>query len=319
LTEIKIHFLGTSSAIPTRDRGLSCTAIQYENHVLFFDAGEGAQRQALDSGLGFNKQTSIFVSHLHGDHVVGVLGLMQTMAMQRRDKPLYIFGPKGIVEFVQFNQKILKFGVTYPVFGKEIARKGLVLDNDKPPRHRVFAERSEHSTLSFAYLFEEKDKPGRFNTRAALKLGVPEGPLWSKLQSGQKVISPKTHKVVVPSQVLGVPRHGLKIGISGDTRPTKKLAAFFQGCDVLVFDSTYGDQHAQNAVENMHSTSREAAKLARKAKVKQLILTHFSARYTDVSELVSQAREEFQNTIAAIDRMVYDVSSMSSVSAETSS
>lgn len=286
--------------------------------MLFFDAGEGAQRQAMDSSLGFNKQTSIFVSHMHGDHVVGLLGLMQTMAMQRRDKPLYVFGPKGIVEFVQFNQKILKFGVTYPVFGKEVVRKGVVFDNDKPPRYRVLAERSAHSTLSFAYLFEEKDKPGRFNTRAALKLGVPEGPLWSKLQSGRKVISPKTGKAVQPSAVLGPPRPGLKIGISGDTRPSEKLAAFFRGCDVLIFDSTYGDQHAQNAVENMHSTSREAAKLARKAKVKQLILTHFSARYTDVSEVVKQAREEFRNTIAASDKMVYDVSSMSPVSAETS-
>ncbi len=318
MTEIRIHFLGTSSAIPTRDRGLSCTAIQYENHVLFFDAGEGAQRQAIDSSLGFNKQTSIFISHMHGDHVVGLLGLMQTMAMQRRDKPLYVFGPKGIVEFVQFNQKILKFGVTYPVFGKEVVRKGIVLDNDKSPKYRVLAERSEHSTLSFAYLFEEKDKPGRFDTRSAIKLGVPEGPLWSKLQSGKEVVSPKTKKIVMPSQVLGRPRSGLKIGISGDTRPTEKLATFFRGCDVLIFDSTYGDQHAQNAIENRHSTSREAAKLAKKAKVKQLILTHFSARYTDVSELVSQAREEFRNTIAASDKMVYDVSSMSSLSEETS-
>jgi ribonuclease Z len=316
LTEIKIHFIGTSSAVPTRDRGLSCTVIQYENQLLFFDAGEGAQRQAIGSSLGFNKQTSIFVTHMHGDHIVGLLGLMQTMAMQRRDKPLYIFGPKGIVDFVRVNQSLLKFGVTYQVFGKEVVRKGVVFDR-KSLKYRVLAERSDHSTLSFAYLFEEKNKPGRFNTRVALRLGLPEGPIWSKLQSGQKVISPKTKKVVSPSQVLGPSRPGKRIGISGDTRPTEKLARFFRGCDVLIFDSTYGDQHAQNAIENKHSTSREAATIAKKARVKQLILTHFSARYSDVSELVREAREVFRNTIAANDKMVYDVSS-TSVSSETS-
>lgn len=312
-----IHLLGTASAVPTRDRGLSCTVIQYENHLLFFDCGEGAQRATIASGLGFNRQTSIFISHMHGDHVVGLLGLLQTMAMHNRDKPVYIFGPEGVVEFVQFNQKLLNFGLTYRVLGKVVTRRGVVLDS-KSLKYRVLAERSEHTTLSYAYLFEEKDKPGRFNTRAALRLGVPEGPLWSKLQRGKKVISPKTKKVVKPSQVLGPSRPGKKIGISGDTRPSEKLAKFFRGCDVIIFDSTYGDQHAENARENMHSTSREAAKLAKKARAKQLILTHFSARYTDVGELVKQAKEIFPNTIAAYDNMIYDVSSMSSLS-ETSS
>jgi ribonuclease Z len=312
LTDFKIHFLGTSSAIPTRDRGLSCTLIQYENELLFFDCGEGAQRTALTSGIGFNKKTSIFISHMHGDHVVGLLGLLQTMAMQGRNKSLYIFGPKGLAEFLRLNQKLLNFGLTYPVYGK-VVRKGVVFDS-KNLRYRVLAEKSEHTTLSYAYLFQEKDKPGRFKPQSALKLGVPEGPMWSKLQSGQSVISSKTKKKVRPQQVLGPSRPGKRIGISGDTRPSARLTRFFRGCDVIVFDSTYADEHSENAKENMHSTSREAAKLARKAKAKQLILTHFSARYKDVRELVKQAREIFPNTIAAEDNLVYDVSSMSAPS-----
>ncbi len=283
--------------------------IQYENELLFFDCGEGAQRNALTSGLGFNKHTCVFVTHMHGDHVVGLLGLLQTMAMQGRTKPLYVFGPKGIVEFVRLNQKLLQFGLTYPVYGKLVRRRGLVYDTKKL-RYRVFAEKSEHSTLSFAYLFQEKDKPGRFRPEIATKLGVPEGPLWSRLQKCLAVRSPKTRKLVRPSQVLGPPRAGKKIGISGDTRPNRRLEKFFRGCDVLIFDSTYGDDHAENAKQNLHSTASEAAKLARAAKAKQLVLTHFSARYRDVSELVRQAREIFPNTIAASDNLVFDVSAM---------
>ncbi|MDH2901974.1 MAG: ribonuclease Z [archaeon] len=305
MSDIKIHFLGTSSAIPTRERGLSCILLHYENELLFFDCGEGAQRTAITSGIGFNKDASIFISHMHGDHVVGLLGLLQTMAMQSRNKPLYVFGPKGVVEFLQLNQKLLNFGLTYPVYGK-VVRRGVVFDSKKL-RYRVLAEKSEHSTLSYAYLFQEKDKPGRFKPQSALKLGIPEGPLWSKLQSGQIVTSQKTKKKVKPEQVLGRSRPGKKIGISGDTRPTEELARFFHGCDVIVFDSTYGDEHSGNAKQNMHSTSREAAKLAKKAKAKRLILTHFSARYRDVRELVKQAKEIFPNTIAAEDNLVYSV------------
>ncbi len=249
---------------------------------------------------------------MHGDHVVGLLGLLQTMAMQSRNKPLYVFGPKGVVEFLQLNQKLLNFGLTYPVYGKMV-RRGVVFDSKKL-RYRVLAEKSEHSTLSYAYLFQEKDKPGRFTPQSALKLGIPEGPHWSKLQSGQIVTSQKTKKKVKPEQVLGRSRPGKKIGISGDTRPTEQLARFFRGCDVIVFDSTYGDEHSENAKQNMHSTSREAAKLAKKAKAKQLILTHFSARYRDVRELVKQAKEIFPNTIAAEDNLIYDVASKKSSS-----
>lgn len=307
---IKIRFLGTSSAVPTKERGLSCTVIQYENELLYFDCGEGTQRAAIANGIGFSKDTSIFISHLHGDHVAGLLGVLQTMAMHNRTKPLYVFGPKGIVEFLQSNQKLLNFGLTYPVHGK-IVRRGVVFDSKKL-RFRVLAEKSEHTTLSYAYLFQEKDKPGRFKPQSALKLGVPEGPLWSRLQRGRTIISPKTKKKVRPAQVLGPSRPGKKIAISGDTRPNERLAKFFRGSDVIVFDSTYGDDHLEDAKRNMHSTSREGAELTKKARAKQLILTHFSARYKDVGELVKQAREVFPNTLAASDNMVYDVSSMRS-------
>ncbi|MCL4540657.1 MAG: ribonuclease Z [Bacteroidetes bacterium] len=305
MTDFKIHFLGTASAVPTRDRALSCVVVSYENTLVYFDCGEGSQRSAIVSGLGFNKECQIFITHMHGDHVVGLLGLLQTMAMYRRQRDLQVFGPKKIIEFIVENKNILNFGITFNVNVKEV-RAGKAFES-KQSKYRVFAERSEHSTSSYSYVFEEKEKPGRFYPKKAQRLGVPEGPLWSELQHGKSVKS-KTGKTVSPEQVCGPLRKGKRIGISGDTRPNKKLEKFFRGCDVLIFDSTYSDENKQNAVENMHSTAREAAVLARKARVKQLILTHFSARYTDVLPLVRQAQEEFPNTIAANDSLVYDVS-----------
>ncbi|MHB8567391.1 MAG: ribonuclease Z [Nitrososphaerales archaeon] len=305
MVDFKIIFLGTSSALPTKDRGLSSTVIRHGNQTLVFDAGEGAQRAAMNAGIGLTREFSIFITHLHGDHVVGLLGLLQTMAMFRRERDLHIYGPKGIVEFVFLNQKVLNFGVTYHM-NTHVVKQGVIYDR-KDSKYKILAERSEHSNLSYAYLFEEKEKPGTFNPKEALRLGVPEGPLWSLLQKGKKVKSPLKKKYVYPRQVLGPPRKGLKIGISGDTRPSKKLEKFFRGADVIIFDSTYSDQHEKNAKENMHSTSREAAKLAKRAGAKQLILTHFSSRYKNVGTLVKQAREVFPNTIAASDLMVYDM------------
>lgn len=304
-SDLKIEFFGTSSAVPTKERGLSCTALFYGNSMIFFDAGEGSQRSVINAGLGFNKDCNIYITHMHGDHVVGVLGILQTMAMNRREKPVGVFGPRKIIDFIRSSQESLNFGLTFDVIAREV-RPGLIYD-EASSKYRVYAEKSEHSTLSFAYLFEEKEKPGRFHPEKATKLGVPEGPLWSKLQHGETVLSPKTNRKIKPEQVREPMREGRRIGISGDTRPTKLLENFFRGCDVLVFDSTYSDEHKENAIENLHSTSREAATVAKKAKVKRLVLTHFSARYRSVSQLVRQAREVFPNTIAAKDYLVYEV------------
>ena len=305
MSDLKIQFLGTSSAVPTDRRGLSCIVLHYDNELLFFDCGEGAQRAAIEARVGFSKDCYVFITHMHGDHVVGLLGLLQTMAMHQRSRPLYLFGPRGAREFIVLNQKILGFGLTYEVYTK-LVKRGTVFDSKKS-RYRVLAERSEHSIPSYAYVFEEKVRPGRFDPKAALSLGVPEGPLWSKLQGGESVQS-DTGKRVRPDQVLGKPRKGKKIGISGDTRANARLTGFFKGCDVIVFDSTYGDSHKDNALANKHSTAREAASLAKRAGAKQLILTHFSSRYKNPDELVAQAREVFPNTIAAEDQMVYDLS-----------
>jgi len=298
---MKLVFLGTSAAQPTIERGMTCICLVLDKEILMFDAGEGAQIAFQKAKLGWNKKMKIFVTHLHGDHCVGILGLLQTMSLQNRTESLDIFGPPGIDEFLAANLKILNFGLTFPVRIIKI-KEGPVFDD---PAYEIHVCEAEHSIPAYSYLFAEKDRPGKFYPEKAKQMGVPEGELWHELQSGKEVkVGEKTIK---PSDVMGEKRSGRKIGISGDTRPTKKLEEFFRGCDYITFDSTYSDTLRDKAKENYHSTSVEAAELAKRAGVSNLILTHFSARYDDAEELVKEAKAVHGSAIAAKDLMEIEI------------
>ena len=298
---MKLVFLGTSAAQPTEKRGLSCICLEKEGEILMFDAGESAQISYMKSGLGWNKKMKLFVTHLHGDHCVGILGLLQTMSMQNRTEPLEIFGPKGIDEFLAANIKILNFGLPFSIL-ITIVNEGTIYENNK---FLIHAAKANHSITAFSYLFEEKDKPGRFNVEKAKELGIPEGELWNKLQNGEDITN--NEKIIKPEQVLGQKRLGKKIGISGDTMPTKELEEFFNECDYLVFDSTFLDEEKQKAQDTCHSTAKQAAELAKKANVKNLILTHFSARYKDEIGHKTEAEQIHNSVITAKDLLEVEI------------
>ena len=298
---MKLVFLGTSAAQPTEKRGLSCICLEKEGEILMFDAGESAQISYMKSGLGWNKKMKLFVTHLHGDHCVGILGLLQTMSMQNRTESLEIFGPKGIDEFLAANIKILNFGLPFSIL-ITIVNEGTIYENNK---FLIHATKANHSITAFSYLFEEKDKPGRFNVEKAKELGIPEGELWNKLQNGLDVIN--NNKIIKPEQVLGKKRLGKKIGISGDTMPTKELEEFFKECDYLVFDSTFLDEEKQKAQDTCHSTAKQAAELGKNANVKNLILTHFSARYKDEIGHKTEAEQIHDSVITAKDLLEVEI------------
>jgi ribonuclease Z len=266
-----------------------------------FDAGEGAQVAFHKAKLGWNKKMKIFVTHMHGDHCVGVLGLLQTMSLQNRTEAMEIFGPKGIDEFLAANLKILNFGLTFPVKIMTI-KEGPVLDDES---YTIHCAEAEHSIPAYSYVFEEKDKPGKFFPEKAKQLGVPEGKLWHELQHGKEITV--GNKTIKPSDVTGEKRKGKKIGISGDTRPTKKLEEFFRNSDYLTFDSSYAEELKEKAKEYFHSTSKEAAQLARNAKVANLILTHFSTRYDDTELLLKEAKTIHNSVIAAEDLLEIEI------------
>jgi len=298
---MKLVFLGTSAAQPTENRGLSCICLEKDGEILMFDAGEAAQISFMKSGLGWNKKMKIFVTHMHGDHCVGILGLLQTMSMQNRTETLEIFGPKGIEEFIGANIKVLNFGLSFPVLISTI-KEGKIFEDEK---FSMYVCKANHSVTAFSYLFEEKDKPGRFNLEKAKQLGIPEGKLWSDLQKGNEITV--NEKIINPNQVLGEKRPGKKIGISGDTMPTSELEKFFKNCDYLVFDSTFLEEEKLRAQDTCHSTAKQAATLGKNAEVKNLILTHFSARYKDEVEHLKEAQEIHNSVITASDLLEIEI------------
>ncbi|MGP8124541.1 MAG: ribonuclease Z [Nitrososphaerales archaeon] len=301
MAKLTVTFLGTSSAAPTKGRGLPAIAIQREGTVILLDCGEGVQRQVMNQGVGLNRETSVLVTHLHGDHVTGLLGLLQTMSMAQRTKALNIVGPPKLLKWLEVTADLLHIGPTFPV-NFSPARRGTVL---RTGDFRVRAAKALHSVEAYCYVVEERGRPGVFFPDRAKALHVPEGRLWSKLQKGRKVQA--DGRTVTSSEVTGPPRPGRKIGYSGDTRPSPRLSRFFSGCDLLIFDSTFHGKDRDKAVERKHSTCLEAAEIAKSAGVRRLALTHFSARYTSVASLVKQARSVFPNTIAARDGLRLDV------------
>jgi len=298
---MKLVFLGTSAAQPTERRGLSCICLENDGEILMFDAGEASQISYMKSGLGWNKKMKLFVTHLHGDHCVGILGLLQTMSMQNRTESLEIFGPKGIDEFLAANIKVLNFGLSFSIL-ITIVKEGKIFEDKK---FSMYAAKANHSITAFSYLFEEKDKPGRFNVEKAKELGIPEGELWNKLQKGEEIIN--NDRIIRSVQVLGKKRPGKKIGISGDTMPTKELEKFFEECDYLVFDSTFLDEEKQKAQDTCHSTAKQAAQLGKNSNVKNLILTHFSARYKDEIGHLTEAKKIHDSVITAKDLLEIEI------------
>ena len=311
---MRILFLGTSAAQPTASRGLSCTCIERNGEIIMFDAGECAQTAYAKAGLGWNKRMRIFITHLHGDHCIGILGLLQTMSMQRRTEPLEIFGPAGIEEFVTANIRMLGFAPTFPITIGTVSPGTVVgCGGDGPGGsggrrrgdYEILACRASHTITAFSYVLRERNKPGRFSEENAAKLGIPRGRLWGRLQEGREVVV--DGKTFRPEQVLGEERPGKVIGISGDTMPSAELEEFFAGCDYLIFDATFLDGEQQRAAETRHSTASQAASLAKSAGAKNLILTHFSARYRDDAEHLAEARKIHPCVTAAADRMEIQV------------
>lgn len=296
MTELRITFLGTSAAVPTFKRGLSSIALTRGSELLLFDAGEGMQQNFIKARLGMNRKMKIFVTHMHADHCVGLLGLLQTMSLQGRQRAVDIFGEPRLAEFIKENMRIIHFGLVFEVNLHTIEREGIVT---KSRDYQITCCESSHSVPAYSFCVTEFDRPGKFDIEEAKRLGIPEGELYSELQKGNDILM--NGRTLCSSQVVGPPRPGRKIGISGDTRPTEKLRRFFKGCDLLIHESTYGqDEHAK-AVESFHSTATEAAFLAKSCSAKKLYLTHFSARYENTIDLVNEARRIHNNTEAAED------------------
>jgi ribonuclease Z len=300
---LEIIFLGTAASVPTVDRALPSVAVKRKNEILMFDCGEGVQRQMIKARVGFHRKMKVFVSHMHGDHVLGLPGLLQTMSLFDRNQKLEIYGPIGVKAFIEAIQRTVQFVLTFPVEIHEIEEEGIVSDEKE---YQVQVARTDHLIPSLAYALVEKPRPGRFSPEKARAFGVPEGPLWSKLQQGKEAKT-STGKIIRPEQVVGAPRPGRKIAYSGDTRPTESLVKLSEKADLLIHEATLSDELLEKAQGDGHSTPSQAAEIARKAGVKKLILTHVSARYKGTQQLLEQAQKIFPNVEVAEDFMKIDM------------
>lgn len=299
---LKVTFLGTGGSLPTTNRNPSAIAIQREGELILFDCGEGAQQQMMRARTGMMKLTSIFVTHFHADHILGIPGLIQTMSFQGRKEPLAVYGPKRMRDFGNTLMGLGYYSLTFDVNFVEM-EPGREIDFGE---YVVRALRTDHGIASIGFALMEKERSGRFNKATALELGVPEGRLFGRLQRGEAVTV--DGKTITPEQVLGPPRPGRKIVYSGDTRPCDDIINISQGADMLIHDSSLTDDMAQWAQESKHTTAGEAAKLALDAGVRKLVLTHISSRYSESKKPIEDdARKIYPDAIVAEDLMSIEI------------
>lgn len=270
---IRITFLGTSASRPTVGRNVSAIAVQREGELMLWDCGEGTQRQMMRYGTGF-AVGSIFITHMHADHYLGIIGLTRTLALQGREEPMEIFGPRGSSANLH---DALHLGVNrlgFPVAIRELAPGDRVERAD----YDVEAFEVRHGVSAVGYRMQEHDRPGRFDVDRARALGVPEGPLFGRLHRGETVET--EGGVVRPEQVVGPPRPGRRVVYTGDTRPLASTVEVAKGAHALIHDATFSVEETARAHDTHHSTARGAAEIGQRAQVRELLLTHISARYS---------------------------------------
>ena len=297
---MEIIFLGTSSAVPTLERNHPSIALRAFAEVMLFDCGEGTQRQLIEAKISPMKITKIFISHFHGDHILGLGGLIQSLGFRGREKDLDIYGPKGLHKIINAISSFGYFQKNYNLNIHEI-QDGTVIETED---YVVECAKVEHNIPSYAYSIREKKKP-LFLREKAEELGIPPGPLYGKLHNGEEVEF--EGRIIKPEQVLGEAKKGNKISYSGDTRPCEEMIRLARDSDILIHESTYEAEDHQRAVDNAHSTSVEAAEIAREANVNELVLTHISTRYTSDENILSEAQKVFKNTKVAKDYMKIDL------------
>ena len=298
---MKLVFLGTGGSYPSPRRNVVSLALKYNGDVILFDCGEGTQRQLMRSSLSFMDINKIFITHLHGDHFLGLPGLIQSMKLNERENPLEVYGPAGTKELLGLLMTLGYFNPNFKIKGQDI-EPGTSL---KFKGFTVKTVPANHNVPALAYVFKEDDRPGRFNKPKALELGVPEGPLFGRIQRGQTV--EVDGRKISPDDILGPPRRGRKVVYTGDTRPSVDILDAATKADVLVHEGTFDGSMSEIALEKGHSSVTQAAEIARKADVDRLFIVHISPRYEGIKEMESEAKEIFPNTTIPRDLSEYEI------------
>jgi ribonuclease Z len=288
---LEVFILGTGGMMPLPGRGLTSVLVRREGELFLFDCGEGTQIGLRRLNLRWKKITSIFISHTHADHVTGLPGILMLSSQVDRDEPLFIYGPPKIREFVDAIRRTLDMYINYEIVVREIDGNANAMETEE---YRISSFPLSHTKQCLAYCIEEHPRPGVFFPEKALALGVPRGPLWSRLQGGEEVRLPNG-EVVRPAQVMGDKRKGRKFCFATDTVAAPGLSEFARDADLFICEGMFAEELAETATEKKHLTAAQAARIASDGAVRKLGLIHYSPRYSDreLKKLLQEARDVF--------------------------
>jgi len=297
--------LGCGGMMPLPYRHLTSVLLRRDGDLFLFDGGEGTQVSLRRLNLKWKKINAIFVSHTHADHVTGLPGILMLSAQVDRTEPLYIYGPPKIAEYIETSRKVLDMYINYPIVVNEITAPCTVYGGQD---FYVRAFPLSHTKTCVGYTLEELDRPGEFDPEAAIKLKIPKGPLWGKLQHGESVVNADGEEIQ-SSQVVGKPRSGRKFSFVTDTQYLPSIANEVKGSDLLICEGMFAEELADQAKEKKHMTARQAATIARDADVKRMAMIHYSPRYTDkeLEVLLQEARQIYPKAELTRDRMHFEI------------
>jgi ribonuclease Z len=298
--DLDIVFLGTSASVPTPARAPAALLIRRGGERLLFDCAEGTQRQLMRSVLGLPELEEVFLTHFHADHTLGLPGMLKTFSLRQRELPLTIYGPPGLRDLYRSLDRLIG-RLSYPVELEEV-RGGEALEREG---YRILGIPVHHGVSALGYALVEDERPGEFDPSGADALGIPFGPERGMLQRGESVTL-ADGRVVTPDSVVGAPRPGRRIVITGDTAPVDTVRILSEDADVLVHEATFTEEERARAADTLHSTARQAAEIARDARVRLLALTHVSPRYFG-SDLAAEAQAVFAATVVPRDFDVIEV------------
>ncbi|MCQ2010026.1 ribonuclease Z [Sporolactobacillus sp. STSJ-5] len=305
---MRFTFLGTGAGMPAKERNVTSLAVsfpEYDGDLWLFDCGEGTQRQILYTSVKLTKLSVIFVTHLHGDHLFGLPGILGSRSFQGALTPLTLIGPKGLKEYVETSLRVSGTHLYYPVTVHEINSENIVYEND---HFIVDAGELDHGIKTYGYRITEKDQPGELLVDKLIDIGVRPGPIYKQIKEQENVMLPDG-KVLDTADFIGKQRKGRTITILGDTRPCETSLLLAKNADLLIHEATFSGDCDQLAHDYHHSTSLQAAETANKAEAKALILSHLSSRYQkrEQSALLNEAKAVFPLTFLAHDLWTYEL------------
>jgi ribonuclease Z len=298
--DLDLVFLGTAGSMPTAGRAPAALLVRRGGDKLLFDCAEGTQRQLLRSAIGLVELREVFITHFHADHVLGLPGMLKTFALRGRELPLSVYGPRGLVDLLGSLRRVVG-KLSYELQLVELTAGDVLERGD----YRLATFAVSHGVSSLGWSVIETTRPGRFDVEAADALGVPDGPERGELQRGA-AITLLDGRTITPDQVLGEPRPGRKVTITGDTAPCDEIAEAAWGADVLVTEATFSDEEQERAAETLHQTATQAAEIAARADVTLLALTHLSNRYFG-AEIAREAQAIFPETVVPRDFDVIEI------------